>query len=335
MNRKPRPKPELKPEFLERIKLLLTEEKDLEAYLDILEVYPVKSIRCNTLKISAEKLKEQLEKNYAWKISQPWKDFPEVMIIDSELQPGELGRSLEHLLGYYYVQELASMLPVLALKPQENELILDLAAAPGSKTTQMASKMKNTGTIIANEVSLGRLKILSSNLERCGVTNTIVTRKDGPAFCKRIAKYNFDTKFDRILVDAPCSGEGTLRSSPKTYIMWNPNTIFQLSGLQKQMISTALGILKEGGEMIYSTCTHAPEENEGIIDWVLEKFSDKIEVLVPELPKELNARNGVRSWKGKEFNKEVEKTRRVYPHDSNTEGFFVSRIKKLKEIKDE
>jgi 16S rRNA C967 or C1407 C5-methylase (RsmB/RsmF family) len=111
------------------------------------------------------------------------------------------------------------MLPVLVLKPEPEELVLDLCSAPGSKTTQIVAEMKNTGTIIANEISLRRIKILASNLERCGVTNTIITKKEGLALCKKLKKEGFE--FDKILVDAPCSGEGTLRSSPKTYKMWN------------------------------------------------------------------------------------------------------------------
>ena len=114
--------PELKPLFLERIKQLLPEEKDFKAYLDILKQPPVRSLRCNTLKISPEELKKKLEA-YNWKIKQPFKDYPEVMIINSELQPGELGRALEHLLGYYYIQEIASMLPVMVLEPKEDKKV--------------------------------------------------------------------------------------------------------------------------------------------------------------------------------------------------------------------
>ncbi|MFW5846734.1 MAG: NOL1/NOP2/sun family putative RNA methylase [Nanoarchaeota archaeon] len=324
----------LKPEFLERLKILLPEKKDFENYINILSKQPVKSIRCNTLKISPNKLKEKLENNYNWKIKQPWKNYPEIMIIESELSPGELGRSLEHLLGYYYVQELASTLPVISLNldSEKQELILDLAAAPGSKTTQIASEMENSGTIIANEVSLGRLKILASNLERCGVTNTIITRKDGPAFCKRILKYNPEIKFDKILIDAPCSGEGTLRSSQQTYRMWNPKTIKQLSKLQKIMLSNALNILKEKGEIIYSTCTHAPEENEEIINSILENedFKGKIKIEKLNLPKELFIRQGITKWKDKTYSEEIKKTARIYPHDNDTEGFFIAKLKKIK-----
>jgi len=164
--------PEPKPLFVERMKALLG--KDFESYMEILKKEPVRSIRCNKLKISPEDLKKRLEEK-GWKVGQPFKEHKEIMVIESKLEPGELGRSLEHLLGYYYVQEIASMLPIIALKPKPKKMVLDLCAAPGSKTTQMAAEMENKGTIIANEISLRRMKILASNLERSGVTNTIIT----------------------------------------------------------------------------------------------------------------------------------------------------------------
>jgi len=339
--------PEPKPLFLERMQNLLPNKEDYKKYLDILKIQPVKSFRCNTLKISPEKLKAKLENDYNWKIIQPWKNYPEVMIVESQLLPGELGRALEHLLGYYYIQELASMLPVIALQPKPHEKILDLCSAPGSKTTQIASLMQNTGSIIANEVSLGRIKILSSNLERCGVTNTIITKKDGLALCSKLKREKFE--FDKILVDAPCSGEGTLRSSPKTYIMWNPNTIKTLSKLQKQLFKNAFEILKIDGEIIYSTCTHAPEENEAIASWALEEFGNQIKIEKIKLP--INPRQGLTSWQASDFAKnsledknkksergrelkeyleEVKNACRVYPHDNNTEGFFLVKFRRIK-----
>ncbi len=321
--------PELKPLFLERMNELFGNENDLKEYLDILKKIPVKSIRCNKIKISPFELKKKLESK-GWKINQLFSEYPEIMIVENELQPGELGRALEHLLGYYYIQELASMLSVIALNPKPNELILDLCSAPGSKTTQIASEMNNTGTIIANELSLGRIKILASNLERCGVSNTIITKKDGVALCKRIKKYNPELKFDKILVDAPCSGEGTLRSSPKTYLMWNINTVKQLSGIQKRLVEAALEILKPGGELIYSTCTHAPEEDEGVLNYILEKYKDEIKIQTINLPKELNPRQGIKKWQDKEYFEDVKYSCRIYPQDSNTEGFFIAKLKKLK-----
>ncbi|MBU2104443.1 MAG: RsmB/NOP family class I SAM-dependent RNA methyltransferase [Nanoarchaeota archaeon] len=381
--------PQPKPLFLERMQKLLPDKKDFQNYMEILKILPVRSIRCNKLKISPSELKKKLESK-GWKIQQPWPDYPEIMVVEgklfvhshsqididnkiinkensrnvkqvkpinkkifslteipaeksskddfvanqlqgkteqnlTDLEPGELGRSLEHLLGYYYIQELASMLPVIVLNPEKNELILDLCASPGSKTTQLSSEIGQTGIIIANEVSIGRLKILASNLERCGASNTIITRKEGTAFCNRMKKNNFE--FDKILVDAPCSGEGTLRSSPKTYAMWNIKTIKNLPKIQTQLVFSALEILKPNGILVYSTCTHAPEENEGVIDAVLKEFKDKVKLEKIFLP--IKFREGITNWEDKKFSKEVKKCARIYPQDNNTEGFFIARFRKL------
>jgi len=259
---------EPKPLFIERMKLLLGD--DFENYFKKIRDEPLKSIRVNTLKIFPKDLKKKLE-NKGWKIKQPFENFPEIMIVESKLEPGELGRALEHLLGYYYVQEISSMLPVIALNPKPNEIILDLCSAPGSKTTQIASKMKNTGTIIANDLKLGRIKILASNLEKCGVMNTIITKSSGEFLCKRLRDKEF--KINKILIDAPCSGEGTIRGTPKTLQMWNVKKIFSLSRIQKNLLVNAIEIL-EKGDIVYSTCTHSPEENEEVIDFILKKYKN-------------------------------------------------------------
>lgn len=315
--------PEPKPLFIERMQKLLGKRKDFEEYIKILEQEPVRSIRCNTLKISAKDLKKRLTEK-GWEIKQPFEKHPEIMIIENELGPGELGRSLEHLLGYYYIQEIASMLPVIALNPKPNDIVLDLCSAPGSKTTQIAAKMENTGTIIANEVSLGRIKILASNTERCGVTNTIITRKDGYVLCQKMEKQ--EMKVDKILVDAPCSGEGTLRSSPKTYKMWNIRSIGSLSKIQKGLLISAINLLKPNGEIVYSTCTHSPEENEEVIDFVLKEFGDKIKVEKIQLP--IIPRAGITKWEEKEYAEDVKLSCRIYPQDNNTEGFFIVKFRR-------
>ncbi len=343
MTKKSRKIPEPKKLFVERMNKILTDKKDNEFYWNILKKTPVDSIRCNTLKIFPENLIKKLN-DLGWIISQPWEKNPEVMIIEgkkptnnpqeiinekglAKLFPGELGRTMEHLLGYYYVQELSSMLPIIALTPKEDEEILDLCAAPGSKTTQAAATMNNTGNIIANEIAMSRMRILASNLERCGITNTIITRKEGKALCLNLEKEKI--KFDKIYIDAPCSGEGTLRSTPKTYLMWNMKTIKYLSKLQKQLFSKAFKQLKVGGEIIYSTCTHAPEENEKVVDAMLKEFGEKIEILKIELP--IKTRNGITEWEEKKYDKRVKLAQRIYPQDNNTEGFFVSKFRRIKE----
>jgi len=315
---------EMKPLFLERMKTLLPDKEDFQSYLEILKKEPPRSFRCNTLKISVADLKKRLGEK-GWKIKQLFRAFPEVMVVQNELLPGELGRALEHLLGYYYIQEIASMLPVLVLNPKEEERVLDLCASPGSKTTQIAARMNNTGLLIANEVKFGRIKILSANTERCGVANLVITKRDGVALCKRFKEEGF--LFDKILLDAPCSGEGTFRSSPKGMEMWNIKTIENLSKLQKALIASAIEILKPGGEIVYSTCTHAPEENEEVIDFALKKFDD---IKMEEINLPIKCRQGLLSWNEKSYPADVKKCCRIYPQDNDTEGFFIAKLRKKK-----
>jgi NOL1/NOP2/sun family putative RNA methylase len=317
-----------KPEFEARMNSLLNDETDREAYWEIIHKEPLDYIRCNTLKIKPNELKEKLEKK-GWTIIQPHKEYPEIMIIENNLLPGELGRSKEHLLGYYYVQEVSSMLPLLALNPNEHDSFLDLCASPGSKTTQAAAMMKNKGNIIANDPNLGRMVILAANLEKCGASNTIITRRDGVNLCKKLKRIDFQV--NKILVDAPCSGEGTIRSGPKTLVMWNPKMMNFFAGTQKSLASAAIELLQEDGEMIYSTCTHAPEENEEIVQYLLDNY----DIAIEEIKLPLKTRKGLVSWKDKIFSKEMQKCVRIYPQDNNTEGFFLCKIKKLSDKKKE
>jgi NOL1/NOP2/sun family putative RNA methylase len=313
-----------KEKFVERMEKLLG-KRDAGAFFDVSYTTTPDSIRCNTLKIGVGDLKARLE-GYGWKLRQPFGDFPEVMIVGSKLEPGELGKTKEHLLGYYYVQEVSSMLPMMVLKPETGDFVLDLCASPGSKTTQAAAMMGNGGTIVANEVSMGRIGILNSNLERCGVMNVIVTRKEGVALCERFLKKS-RFRFDKILVDAPCSGEGTLRKSPKTFQMWNVNMIKKMASTQRKLVSAAVKLLKVGGTMIYSTCTLAPEEDEGVVDYLVKNF----DVVVEKISLPLKFRCGVTEWEGEKFDKSVRNCLRLYPQDNDTDGFFVARIRKVSE----
>ncbi|MCA9485462.1 MAG: RsmB/NOP family class I SAM-dependent RNA methyltransferase [Nanoarchaeota archaeon] len=317
---------DMKPLFEERMRTLLPDGKDFESYDKIIHQEPLDFIRCNTLKITPAKLLERLNKK--WKVVQPFKDFPEIMLVEEGLGPGDLGNSIEHQLGYFYVQELSSMLSVLALDPKPEEFVLDLCASPGSKTTQIAARMENTGTIVANDLKLGRVMILASNLDRCGVTNAVVTRNDAISVASRISKSSLP-KFDRVLVDAPCSGEGTIRSSPRTLQIWNKKVVDKFSRQQKKFVSFALKCLKKGGVLVYSTCTHAPEENESVVSFILENFPVKAETL--RLP--VKTRPGILTWNGEEFNEDTCKACRIYPQDNDTEGFFVSKFTLLEEVR--
>lgn len=314
----------MKPLFEERLRKLMPDEADFQEYCKIVHIPPKNFIRCNTLKISPKELFERLNKK--WKVIQPYSGFPEIMLIESDLGPGELGNSIEHILGYYYVQEVCSMMSAIALDAKPEEFVLDLCASPGSKTTQIAAKMENSGTLMANDLKMDRIMILASNLEKNGVTNCIVTKNDAIGLCSRLSKSGY--KFDKILLDAPCSGEGTLRSSPKTFLMWNSKVIDKFSRQQKKFIAFALKCLKVGGTLVYSTCTHAPEEDESVIDFALRNFPVKIEKIT--LP--LKTRPGVTKWKNETFNPEVSKAHRIYPQDNDSEGFFLCKMTLLEEI---
>ena len=218
------------------------------------------------------------------------------------------------------------MMSAIALSPKENEFIFDMCASPGSKTTQISAMMNNKGTIIANDIRMDRVKILATNTEKCGVSNVILTKNDAINLCNNFSKERI--KFDKILLDAPCSGEGTLRSSPKTFLMWNPNMIKKFSRQQKKFLATALKCLKKGGTLVYSTCTHAPEENEEIIDFALKNFPVKVESFT--LP--LKTRPGITEWDGETYNSEVQKCQRIYPQDNESEGFFIAKLTLLEEI---
>ena len=315
---------EPKPLFKERIRKLLNDET--EKFFEYCNKPVNDWIRCNTLKITPEKLAEKLK--LKWRIEQPFRQNPEIIKIVSKADgsrrsPGEIGKSREHLLGYFYIQELSSMMPVIALNPDKSEAVLDLCASPGSKTTQIAACMQNSGLLVANDVRLDRVIILNSNFERCGVTNNIVTREDGARLCEKFAKMHL--KFDKILVDAPCSGEGTATDNPKLFLMWNIKMIGNFSRQQKRLAANAVSILKENGSLVYSTCTLAPEENEEVIQFLLDNFNVKVEKL--ELP--VKTRKGISEWNGRQFSKDIENCCRIYPQDNDSEGFFVAKIRKL------
>jgi NOL1/NOP2/sun family putative RNA methylase len=264
------------------------------------------------LKISVEELHERLAKD--WKLTPvPW--CKEGFFIEYKHEERyDIGNLPEHQLGFFYIQDAASMIPPLVLDPQPGEHVLDLCAAPGSKTTQIAMYMQNTGILIANDVAGLRLKPLGLNLQRCGIMNTIVTLNMNRRFTMR---------FDRILVDAPCSGTGTIRRSLKTLQMWSPGLVHRLVAEQRKLIEQAYMLLTPGGTMVYSTCTQEPEENEGIISWFLERHKD-----MELLPFTLDIKRSppVLSFNNATFDPRVRDCLRIYPQDNDTEGFFVAKL---------
>jgi len=312
----------LNPLFIERIKKLSEDDKDFNNFILSIEKKSLTSIRCNTIKISPEELRKKLEKK-GWKISQPYSLYPEIMIIESNLAPGELGNSIENRNGEFYIQDLSSMMPCIILSPSEKDVILDLCASPGSKTTYLSMMMKNKGTIIANDYDLERIYVLNSNLYRCSCTNTIVTRNDAIQLCKNLLK--IDAKFDKILLDVPCSGEGIIKNDKEKIEKWNIQEINKLSNIQKKIIASAIPLLKNNGSLVYSTCTYAPEENEEVIDFALKNFPIEIEKI--NIP--LFSREGITTWYGKKYDERVRLCKRIYPQDNKSDGFFIAKLKRM------
>lgn len=307
-------------EFFLKIRYLLKKEKDIEKFFDKCYTPPLFSIRVNTLKISIEELEKRL--NEKWKIKNLKKfGLEEAFVIETKLDAGELGNALEHRLGYFYVQSLSSMLPSKILMPKENSLVLDCCAAPGSKTTHLAALMNNNGLIIANDISWQRNIALISNLQRCGVTNCIVTSMA----IQKLSKIceNKKIKFDYILVDAPCSNEGTIRKNLVIFKTWNKKLNYWLSKIQKSILINSLKILENNGYLVYSTCTLSPEENEEVINYVLKKFPIKLE----KIKLKIKTRKALTKWKNKEFSKELKKAIRIWPMDFDSEGFFIAKLK--------
>lgn len=228
------------------------------------------------------------------------------------------GNSIDHLSGYVYSQEPSAMYVSELVDPKPDETVLDLCAAPGSKSTYLASKMSSQGLLVSNEINYKRAKILSSNVERMGITNTVVTNNSPQDFEKPFAGY-----FDKILVDAPCSGEGMFRKDPESVKYWSQEYVEQCANRQKHILDSAYQLLKPGGTLVYSTCTFAPEENEMNIDWFLKKYQD-IE-LVPV--KKFTGMEDARPEWGND-NPELVKALRMFPDQFKGEGHFMCKMRK-------
>lgn len=246
-----------------------------------------KSMRVNTLKCSTEEFKNWA-KSRGWMIEQvPW--CKEGFYVDREDRSTALGKDLLHVLGYVYMQESASMLPVSLLDPQPGDIVLDMSAAPGSKTTQIGARVKcgsaevqsatsekKSGFVIANDVQEKRIWSLLSNLQRCGVADSIVTRKVGQWFANAMTE-----QFDRVLCDAPCTAQGTIRKDSDALTYCSLENTEKMARLQASLLESAVHACKVGGRIVYSTCTLTPEENEGVVRLVLEKFPTQLRVVDP------------------------------------------------------
>lgn len=298
--------------FLDKYSRLLP-KKDFDEFIAYCKKTLRKSIRVNTLKISVKDF-QKITAEKGWELTPiPWCESG--FWIDRENKEKPLGTSIEHFLGLFYIQEASSMIPPEVLNPQPGDRVLDMAAAPGSKTTQLATKMKNEGVIIANEPVVKRIKGLVSNLERLGTYSVVVNRKEGQFFEETTPNF-----FDKILLDAPCTGEGTVRKDQKALDNWSQENIEGMSKLQKQLIKSAFKALKPGGEMVYSTCTLAREENEEVVEYLLNEFPDNAK-LIPII---LLSSDVIRESQSSGNNGML----RIWPQQYDSEGFFVAKIKK-------
>lgn len=247
--------------------------------------------------------------------SSPLPDAQQVTV-----QPQPIGKSFSHFLGHIYIQDLASMLPPLILKPRPGDCVLDLCAAPGSKTTQLAAIMGNSGAIIANDVTTRRIKSLAFNLRRTGVANTAVTK----FFGQQMGNLYYE-HFDRVLLDAPCSALGTVGKSPRVPTWWTPARSQRLAANQRQLLQSGLKALRPGGVLVYSTCTIVPEENEQVIAYALRNFPVTLEEISLE---GLKARPGLAEPCSGVFCRDLEKAVRLYPFENPCQGFFIARLRK-------
>jgi tRNA (cytosine40_48-C5)-methyltransferase len=279
-------------------------------FLSKMERKPTQYIRVNTLKTGrADLMTRLLSKGFQLQDTV----IPEVLAV--EKAPLVTGATTEYLLGHYYIQDLSSCMAVDALDIAPGQVVLDLAAAPGGKTTFMAQRMNNTGAIIAIEPNGRRVRSLSFNLARCGVYNTCIFKTDA------LRAVKFEMKFDRVLLDAPCSCEGVIAKDPTRKISHTPQDVKYCSKMQERLIEAAAGSVKPGGILVYSTCSFAPEENEMVIDRLLRNFSN---ITVEPIH---YGSSGMTRFGDLIFDDQLKNATRLYPHLHDTTGFFIARLR--------
>jgi 16S rRNA (cytosine1407-C5)-methyltransferase len=278
------------------------------------------TFRTNTLKISTTDLIKKLTEEQI--DFQQFGSNPDWFILKSDKK--KFTQSAVYTNGLIYIQSLASLLPAIVLDPQSDETVLDMTAAPGSKTTQIAALMKNQGKIIANDRHLIRLEKLNYNLKKQGVENTQVTNLLGQEIGSKHPNF-----FDKTLLDAPCSLEGTFNTAyPKSFSNWNQELVDALSQRQKDLIYSAYLATKPGGAIVYSTCTLEVNENEAVVDWLINKTNQQVIIEKIDLPQDIPIITGITSYLNKSFDQSLCKTIRILPSPL-FEGFYLAKLKKI------
>ncbi|KAG7212673.1 hypothetical protein KM043_012953 [Ampulex compressa] len=295
---------------------------ELIEYLEASEVQRPLTIRTNTLKTRRRDLAEALI-NRGVNLDPIGKWTKIGLVVYSSQVP--LGATPEYLAGHYIIQGASSMLPVMALEPKENERILDMCAAPGGKSSHIAALMKNSGALFANDINKDRIKAVVGNFHRLGIVNSVICTYDGRKIPDIIKG------FDRVLLDAPCTGTGVVAKDPSVKTSKDEVDIQRCCTLQRELLLAAIDCVnarsESGGIIVYSTCSILPEENEWIIDYALKKRDVKL------LPTGLEfGTEGFTNYRQHRFHPSLKLTKRFYPHVHNMDGFFVAKLKKFSNI---
>lgn len=299
---------QLPEKFSDRMKTMLQDE--YEDFARAFKDEPIyRGMRINSLKSGAE---EQILSAFLDLEKVLWCDNG--YYIDKEILSG---KSPYHMGGLVYFQEPSAMSTVEALGINKGDFVLDLCAAPGGKSTQAAEKLSGTGLLVANEIVQKRSLILAENIQRMGIKNAVVTNESPERLAEKYPSF-----FDKIIVDAPCSGEGMFRKEPQAVTEWSEEHTKSCAVRQKNILKSAFSMLKKGGRLVYSTCTFAPCENEGVADWILSEFDD-VKLCAITI-------DGLSDGKGEYINSgyDLSGTKRIFPHRAKGEGHYVALFEK-------
>ena len=314
--------PPLPAGFVARMEHLLGAE--YAAFGECFHQSPEQGVRTNTLKISPQGLAKMAEL-----ILEPVPWCPAGFRMMSQPGGNEItpGKHPLHAAGLYYLQDPSAMAAAEILAPKPGEIVLDLAAAPGGKTSQLAALMENQGLLVANEIHPRRVWDLAENLERCGITNAAITNETP----QRLAAY-FGPFFDRVLVDAPCSGEGMFRKNPEARRAWSLELVQSCASRQAAILRSAAQMVRPDGHLVYSTCTFAPEENESVLARFLnEQLPDGMKFEVVTIQHQAGFAQARPDWSARESTTEMhlERAIRLWPQRGAAEGHFIGLLKRL------